>query len=118
MIPIPFPDEGDVPIQEAEQVDLGPGTKATISMAPETSGSQHKIPIIAVTKRKGTSYSIDVDGTNRYSPSPIPPTDIDDVDVTFIPALDLQSKLEIEIKDLRSSGGERTYYAQVIGWEA
>jgi len=118
MMPIPLPDEGDVPIQEAAQVALNPGEKVTVTMTPETSGSQHKVPIVAITKRKGSSYEIAVDGTNRFGPSPIPPTDIDDVDATFIPALDMQSKLETEIKDLRASGGERTYFVQVIGWEA
>lgn len=118
MIPVPFPDEGDAPVHETAAVTLSPGQKATVTMTPETAGNLHYIPTVAASKLADSSYKIVVDGAVRFGPGPIPPTDVDDLDAVFLPALRLNSEMKIEIKDLRSSGGERTFATQVVGWES
>lgn len=118
MIQIPLPDSGDVPVNNGTAVALNPGQKATITVKPETSGNLHRIPLVACDWFDNASYSVEVDGTNRYGPSPIPPTDVDAPSVTFVPGLRLNRKLVITIKDLRSTGDTRTYRTRVIGWEA
>lgn len=117
MIPVPFPDEGDAPVHETAAVTLSPSQKATVTMTPETAGNLHYIPTVAASKLADSSYKVVVDGTTRFGPGPIPPTDVDDLDAVFLPALKLNRKLKIEIKDLRDSGGERRYMTQALGWE-
>lgn len=118
MIPIPFPDESDTPVHEAAKVSLEPGQKAIVTMSPETAGSQHRIPVVAISKHGRTNYRIKVDGSTRFGPSPIPPTDPDDMGTVFMPTLSLQREMKVQIKDVRSSGGARTFYVQTIGWDS
>lgn len=116
---VPEPDGNDVSVHETASVDLEPGQKVEVVMQPDSQGSLHRIPIVAVTKHSDATYQIDIDGnTERFGPSPVPPTDIDDLAVTFLPALRLQNELRIIVRDVRSTGNPRQYVMQVIGWEA
>ncbi|MGB9987317.1 hypothetical protein [Salarchaeum japonicum] len=117
MDPVPKPDPSDAPVHETESVALEPGQKATITMSPSTSGNLHYIPTIAVSKYSGATYAVAVDGTSRFGPAAMPPTDPDNAQVTFLPCLQLRRELTVTVKDVRATGSEREYLVQVIGWE-
>ena len=119
MLFTPLPDDGAVPIHETAKVTVAPGEKATVTVTPDTSGSTHHVPVVAVSKLSGATYTVEVDETERFGPdSPVPPTDPDDLNPTFLRALELTREMKITIKDVRGSGNPRDYEVHVMGWEA
>ena len=119
MLYTPLPDDGSVPIHATAQVTIGPGEKAEVSVTPDTAGSTHFVPAIAVSKLSGATYTVAVDGVDRFGPdSPVPPTDPDDMTATFLRALEMTRSVEITVKDVRGSGNPRDYEIHVLGWEA
>lgn len=118
MTVVPEPSADDTPVHEAAAVGLEPGEKVTVTLSPSTSGSLHRIPIVAISKRSEATYEIEVDGTRRFGPVGLPPTDVDDLGVTFYPALRLRREMKITVRDVRETGNERRYLMHVIGWEA
>ncbi|GAA0648773.1 hypothetical protein [Salarchaeum japonicum] len=115
---VPEPGANDAPVHETETVTLEPGQKATITMSPSTSGNLHYLPVVAISKHSLATYKIEVDGTLRFGEAGVPPTDPDDLDTTFLPALQLQRTLKMTVKDVRADGAPRRFIVQVIGWEA
>lgn len=114
-----MPGDGAVPLHETARVELAPGQKITVSLEPETAPSRHYIPVVAVSKRPGATYTVTVDDTTRFGPnSPVPPTDPDDLEPTFLRCLEMHREMEITIKDVRETGNPRPYQMHVLGWEA
>jgi len=113
----PPPEPGNSgPVHIAEKVTLPGGTRGTITFTPKESGTVFHIPAIAVSKRGATTYEIVADDTVRYPQAPVPPTDVDDFGPVFFPSLSFRDKLEVIIRNTDSA--QRTYTAQVSGWEA
>jgi len=113
----PLPSDDAAPVAEPETVYLGAGEQATISYAPNLTGTRFQTPVVAVSKRADSSYTIKMDDQVVWGPAAIPPTDIDNTEAVWIPARSFESTLTIKVANLRSSGGDRRYSALPIGWE-
>ena len=112
---IPEPSANDTPFLSPYTVSIPPGSKATVEFVPEESGSVFHLASVAVAKEARTTYEIKDDGTTMYGPAAIPPTDIDDSGVTWVPCQRFRSSLEVLIKNVGSS--ERTYTVLPMGYE-
>ena len=113
LFPEPSPDA--VGFNEPATVDLDAGEKGTVEYEPKQRVSELVLPIIAISKFAGCVYEVRSDGKSRYGPSEIPPTDIDDLQVCFLPALRFTDNLTVEISNLGETA--RTIHVQPIGWE-
>jgi hypothetical protein len=112
---VPTPSAHAVPINEPATVRLQGGERATVEFSTVQAVSELRIPIVAISKHKETTYTIKSDGRDVYGPADIPPTDIDDLGVCFVPALPFEDTLTVEVVNLSSSA--RDYHIQPIGWE-
>ncbi|MFC6796173.1 hypothetical protein ACFQFH_19915 [Halobaculum halobium] len=111
---VPEPDPDDVPFNEPYTAELDDGEKVTVTFTPEQSGSVFYLPILAISKVRGTIYEIRDDGSTQYGPAAIPPTDIDDMTVTFAPAKRFRDS-QVIIRN--TSGAPQTYHIQPVGFE-
>lgn len=100
---------------EATSVTLDPGQKGTITFEPEDRQSDYYLPMLAASKIEDSEYEILTDGTTTFGPAPIPPTDIDDDNQTFIPPETFSDYCDVEISNLGSN--TQTYIVQAKGWE-
>jgi len=112
---IPEPGPDDVPFNEPYTAELEDGEKVTVTFTPEQSGSVFFLPVLAISKVRGTIYEIRDDGSTQYGPAAIPPTDIDDLTSTFVPAKQFRDSLEVIIRN--NSGNPQTYHIQPVGFE-
>jgi hypothetical protein len=111
----PQPDKNAVGINEPATIDLDPGERGTVTYETQQRISEIVLPVLAISKYAGCVYEVRADGQWRYGPAEIPPTDIDDLSVCFLPALRFETSLTIQITNLGSTG--RTINVQPIGWE-
>ena len=58
-----------------------------------------------------------MDGNSHFGSAGFPPTDVDDLGPTWVPAIPMEDELRVIIEDLRGSGSARTYRVQPIGYE-
>ena len=113
---VPAPDANDIPVNEPVSVDIGSGEQATVTFtARQRTNEGFVLPIVAVSKRSQSSYEIATDDEQIYGPAAIPPTDIDDLGVCFVPAYEFEQELEVQVTNL--SDTEREYHIQPIGYE-
>jgi len=112
---IPKPDPDDIPLNHPSQVTLDPGQKATLQYEPAQNVTEFKLPVVAISKYSGSTYRVRLDGETVYPESGIPPTDVDDLTPSFVPAYSFSSKLKITIKNVGQN--TRTYHVQPVGWE-
>jgi hypothetical protein len=115
MNPVPEPAPDATPVNEPVSVRLDVGEQATVTFETVQSVSDLMVPIVAISKHPESVYKVSSDGTRRYGPADIPPTDVDDLSVCFVPALRFDSKLTVEVTNLSSS--TRNYHIQPVGWE-
>lgn len=113
---VPCPDPGDAPFNETVSATLSPGQKLTAEFEPEQTETRMHMPILAVSKYRNMSYEATADGERIYGPSRIPPTDIDDLSVTFVPAKSFRSSLTVEVSNL-DPNADRFVVVQPLGWE-
>jgi hypothetical protein len=114
---VPSPEPDARPFNEPASVTLDPGQKATVRFTPEQRVTEFTLPILAISKARNTLYQARIDDTIRFGPAPAPPTDIDDMGVTFLPALSFSQSLEVEITRVSAAAGTQTYFIQPVGWE-
>lgn len=112
----PCPDPADLPYNESETGVLDQGQKLVAEFTPEGATTEARLPIVAMSKFPGGTYEIKIDGDTHYGPAQIPPTDIDDVDVTFLPAFQWNEKVTCIVRNVKG-GDQRLVSAQIIGWE-
>ena len=113
---VPAPSAEDIPVNEPVSVDIGPDQQATVTFtARQRTNNGFVLPIVAVSKRSQSSYEITMDEEEVYGPASIPPTDIDDLGVCFVPAYEFEQELEVQVANL--SDTEREYHVQPIGYE-
>lgn len=115
---VPAPDEDDIPVNEPLSADVGGQQKATFEFEVTQNVSKVMIPIVAATKFDQSSYKVKIDGRTIYGPKEVPPTELDDKAVCFLPARSFSQKLTVVVHNLRASGSAaRTYHVQPIGYE-
>ncbi|WP_251327925.1 hypothetical protein [Haloplanus pelagicus] len=113
---VPCPDHDDAPFNETVATTLSPGQKLTAEFTPEQSETRMYLPILAISKFPNMSYTAKADGEPIYGPSKIPPTDVDDLSVTFVPAKSFTRSLVVEVSNLDSTA-DRFVVVQPVGWE-
>lgn len=113
---IPCPNEDDLPFNEVVEGSLDTGQKLTATFQPEQNSTTMVLPIVAISKFPGFEYTVSVDDEVVYGPTTIPPTDVDDLQVTFIPAHQFHQEVKVVAKNVASSNG-RDVAIQVMGWE-
>lgn len=114
---IPAPSPGDRPFCEPVSVLLGSQEEATLRFSPTQSDAEFRIGTVAMSKRPESEYVVRMDEEVVYGPAPIPPTDIDDLQVTFTPARAFSQSLELTVRNLQDSTGDRRYSIQPVGYE-
>jgi len=115
MTVFPQPADGDLPFNEPVAVTLQPSELAQLTFEPKQNSTTFVLPILAVSKHPGTEYRVKADGEVVYGPAPVPPTDIDDLQVTFIPARKFENSLLVEVVNVGNQ--EHRYAVQPVGWE-
>ena len=91
------------------------GSKATVEFEPEESNSVFYLASVAISKEAQTTYELRDDGTPMFGPAAIPPTDIDDSSVTWVPCQRFRTSLSVIIKNVSSAA--RTYSILPMGYE-
>ena len=114
---IPQPAETDRPFCEPTSVTLGSNEEATLTFHPVQNTAEFRIGTVAISKRPDSEYVVRMDGEVVYGPAPIPPTDIDDLSVTFTPARGFEQSLSITVRNLQDTTGDRLYSIQPVGYE-
>lgn len=119
MFTTPIPEPSAVSVNVTETVTLNTGQKGTITFTPEAITSRFQVAMVAVSRYPDSTYEVRFDGTTGYGDQNVgsarPPTDVDDQGVTFVPCQNFEQRMEVIIRYTGSS--ERTFAAQVIGWE-
>jgi hypothetical protein len=95
---------------------LDEGEKLVATFTPEGATTDARLPIVAMSKFPGATYEVQIDGDTHYGPAAIPPTDVDDTDVTFLPAFQWSESIRGIVRNV-SGGDQREATVQVIGWE-
>jgi hypothetical protein len=116
MLAAPIPSDDATAIDAAETVRLGPAERGTVSFEPERSGTRFHLTTVAVSKREGAAYRILMDDEEEWNAA-IPPTDVDDLQATFVPTKTFRTRMTVVVEDLRASGSKRDYHIQPVGWE-
>ncbi len=114
---VPAPSETDRPFCEPTSVALGSNEEATLTFWPVQNSAEFRVGTVAISKRPDSEYVVRMDGETVFGPAPIPPTDIDDLQVTFTPARGFSQELEITVRNLDDSTGGRLYSVQPLGYE-
>lgn len=114
---IPEPQPGDRPLNHPETVVLDPGERATITYtAKQRTAGGFVLPVLAISKHPESVYKAQTDDGNViYPEASVPPTDVDDKSVTFLPGYEFDQELEVTISNLSQS--TREYTSQPIGFE-
>lgn len=114
---VPEPDADDRPVNEPTSVALGSNQEATLTWRPAQQVGTIVLPTVAISKRPDSEYVVRIDGETVFGPAPIPPTDIDDLAPTFLPAYELQQELTLIVRSFQQTTGDRTYHVQPVGYE-
>jgi hypothetical protein len=112
---IPKPTEGDIPFNAPVRRTLGPGERLTATFSPEQRTTTFHVPAVGASKHPEMRYVVYTDDTKRFDAA-VPPTDIDDMGVTFVPALSFNREMRIRIENL-SGSTTRPVAVQPVGWE-
>jgi len=112
---IPEPDKDDTPFLEPYTITVPAESKGTVTFVPEESGSTFYLASVAISKESQTTYELRDDGTTMFGPAAVPPTDIDDSTVTWVPCQQFQNSLEVIVKNV--SDAPRTYTVLPMGYE-
>jgi len=112
----PCPHPSDLPYNETETGTLDEGQKLVAEFTPEGATTQARLPIVAMSKYPGATYEVQIDDDTVYGPAAVPPTDVDDTDVTFLPAYAWNEKVRCVVRNV-SGGDQQDTTIQIIGWE-
>jgi hypothetical protein len=108
-------EDGDAaPVLDAVVDELEPGERLVVTSEPDGGETVH-VDCVAASKFRGLTYEVRTDGTTRYGQAGIPPTDVDDLTQTFVPALEFDRELKTIVRN--PSTTTRVVAVQVRGWE-
>jgi len=113
---VPQPKADDIPFNDPISRQLNGGQKLIITFDPTQRVTEFVLPVLAISKHPQSSYEVWLDGQQVYGPAPIPPTDIDDLTVTFLPAQRFEASMKVIVRNL-SDNTPRSYSVQPVGWE-
>jgi hypothetical protein len=102
-----------IPVNEAVGEEVKSGQRGEFVFTPDASGMA--VDVVAASKYLGLSYEVVVDDDQRYGPSPVPPTDVDDLSTTHNPRLEVDRELRVIVRN--PSASDRFVAAQVRGVE-
>jgi len=102
-----------LPVNQAVGEEIPAGAKATFTFEPDA--GKMRVGSIGVSKHIGLTYTVKVDGEERFGPAPIPPTDIDNSAQTHEPRLPVDRTLSVIVKN--PSSVNRFVAAQLRGIE-
>lgn len=111
------PPEDSTALSQPETVNLNGLEKATITFEPERSNTDLALYCLAASKRADTTYKIKIDDATRWGPARIPPSDIDDKAVVWMPPEEVRRSVTVEVTNVRENSGTRTYHVLPLGWE-
>lgn len=112
---VPEPTQADIPFNAPVKRRLQAGEKLIATFRPEQATTTFHAPIVAISKQPEMQYVVKADGKTRYD-APVPPTDIDDLQVCFTPALSFNNELKVTVSNLSDSVA-RDVTVQPVGWE-
>jgi len=112
---IPQPNAEDVAFNDPYTVEIDHEKEAEIKFTPEQSGSTFYVAAVAISKVRDTVYEIQDDGSEMFGPANIPPTDIDDLTVTWVPCKQFETSMTVYIRNF--TGSPQEYHVQPIGFE-
>ena len=112
---VPEPTATDLAYNKVSSATLNGGEKLTTTFVPDGHSGTFVLPTLAISKHVNSSYEVRLDGNTVFGPAAIPPTDIDDLGVTWLPALQFTTELKLIVKNLDSAA--HTYHVQPVGWE-
>jgi len=107
---------GAVPFNEPVAARVDPGEKLTASFSPIQNVATFAVPIVAASKHKDSTYEVRMDGEQVFGPAPVPPTDVDDLQQTFLPEREFERSMTVVCRNL-SGSTTRRYVVQPVGWE-
>jgi hypothetical protein len=113
---VPQPSPHDIPFNDPVSSRLDGGQKLVVEFETAQRVTDFVLPILAISKHPESSYEVWLDGEQEYGPSPIPPTDVDDIGPTFLPAKRFGTSMKVIVRNL-SASTPRSYSVQPIGWE-
>ena len=116
MTVVPEPAEDDIPFNDPVSRRLDGGQKLVVEFETAQRVTDFVLPILAISKHPESSYEVWLDGQQVYGPAPIPPTDVDDLAPTFLPAKRFAHSMRVIVRNL-SDATPRSYSVQPIGWE-
>ena len=93
--------------------------KLTAEFVAEQSETTLRLPVLAISKHPDMVYTVKVDGQSDpvYGPARAPPTDPDNLEVTFMPAKTFKRKLTVTVENISSDSLSRRVMVKAIGWE-
>jgi len=114
---IPKPSEYATPVNEPVTAAIPAGQRATFIFEPTNRTTPgFVVPTVAASKLPDSAYTVRFDEQTKFGPAPAPPTDVNDVGVTFLPAFEFEETLEVIVENLADTG-TRTYTVQPVGYE-
>jgi hypothetical protein len=102
------------PVFDAVVETLDPNERMVVTSTPD-GGETVRVDCVAASKYQGLTYEVRADGRDRYGQAGVPPTDVDDLSRTFVPALEFDSELKTIVRNPSST--TRVVAVQVRGWE-
>lgn len=112
---VPKPESSDIPFNAPVRRRLDPGERLVATFEPEQNTTEFHCPALGASKHPEMRYVVWSDDSKRYDAA-VPPTDIDDMGVTFMPALQFTRELKVVVENL-SGSSTRPVAVQPVGWE-
>ena len=104
----------DTPFIDAQQVILSASEQATITYSLSNTRSQFHLVMLAASKHTDVIYTVEMDGSEEWK-APIPPTDVDNAQDTYVPAKVFRNDMEVQVANVGDV--DRRVNVVIKGWE-
>jgi hypothetical protein len=118
VVPAPTPEANGFNKSVVEP-SLDSQEKLTAEFVADQSETTIRLPVLAISKHPNMVYTVRVDGQSDpiYGPSRVPPTDPDNLEVTFLPAKTFDRSLTVTVENIDTGSTSRKVIVKAIGWE-